>query len=80
MSQEVVYTLLEELGGKATTKEISELAKEKYPKYSLHAYVHVRLSSLAKWGYVVKDPDGTWAITEVKPPWKNGISKSKDGE
>lgn len=79
MSQEIVYELLEELGGKATTKQIRELAKKKYPKCSLHAYVHVRLNSLRKWGFVVRNFDGTWSITKVKPPWKLSISSSQEG-
>jgi hypothetical protein len=70
MSQEIVYALLQDLGGKATTKQISELAKKRYPGYSLHAYVHVRLRSLQKWGYVKKDSNGSWVLTDISPPWK----------
>jgi hypothetical protein len=48
MSQKEVYELLEELGGKATTTKVSELAKKKYPKYTVYTYVSARLKSLKK--------------------------------
>ncbi len=67
MSQKVVYELLEELGGKATTTQVSELAKKKYPKYTVYTYVSVRLKSLKKWGYVTRNNEGTWSTTRIRP-------------
>lgn len=52
MSQKIVFELLKELGGVATRKQISELAKKKYPDLTLHQYVSDRLLKLKNWGYV----------------------------
>jgi hypothetical protein len=62
MSQKLVFDLLKELGGRARCKDISELAKKKYPDLSLYLYVSVRLHALSKWGYVKRNPDLTWEI------------------
>lgn len=55
MSQSDVYNLLIELGGRATVQEICELAKRKYPKRTLHAYISNRLLKLQKWGMVRRE-------------------------
>ncbi len=55
MSQEDTFKILKELGGKATSLEISRRAKEKYPHRTLHHYVSTRLKDLAKWGFVIKE-------------------------
>lgn len=62
MSQKLVYELLKELGGTAHFKEIKALAKKKYPESSLYTYVANRLRKLEKWGYIRKNPEGTWSI------------------
>jgi Fe2+ or Zn2+ uptake regulation protein len=54
MSQEAVYKLLKELGGRATTKQIRELALKKYPTATLYTYVIDRLRRLEKFGYIKK--------------------------
>lgn len=63
MSQRDVYEILKELGGKATTKEIREFAKKKYPNCSLHTYVSTRLSALEKHGCIKKEKD-IWLIID----------------
>lgn len=78
MSQKVVYELLEELGGKATTTQVSELAKKKYPKYTVYTYVSVRLKSLKKWGYVTRNNDGIWSTTRIRPYWKAEIRRNSE--
>lgn len=70
MSQHDVYLILKELGGKATTKQVSELAKEKYPNLSLHMYVNNRLRKLEKNGYVKVNRSGkifVWQIISDYP-------------
>jgi hypothetical protein len=62
VSQKQVYDLLESLGGRATTGEISKLALAKYPGDSLYQYVSDRLHKLEKWGYVKHNEDRTWEI------------------
>ncbi|MBC7091341.1 MAG: hypothetical protein H5T50_05465 [Nitrososphaeria archaeon] len=62
MSQEEVYKIIKELGGEATTQEIKERAKEKFPNYSLYLYVSNRLKKLEKWGIIKKTEKGTWKI------------------
>ena len=66
MSQKLVYELLKDLGGTASSKQIREFAKMKYPELSLYTYVTNRLNRLRKWGYVRKNPDGTWSITDMR--------------
>jgi len=68
MSQRTVYELLKELGGRATSRQISELALKKYPDYSLHSYVSERLRKLRNWGHVKKNEDGTWEIVAKRGP------------
>jgi len=62
MSQKKIYEILQELGGTAFPKQISELAKRRYPDAKLYTYVHDRLHRLRKWGYVRKNMDGSWSI------------------
>ncbi len=52
MSQEDVLQILKDCGGVATTKQIREKAKSKYPDRTLHSYVYDRLKRLKKWGQV----------------------------
>jgi hypothetical protein len=63
----LVFRLLKKLGGRATGKSISDLAKKEYPNLSLYLYVGNRLQRLAKWGYVKKNPDQTWEILQEYP-------------
>jgi hypothetical protein len=67
MSQKLVYLLIKELGGTAFPKQIKELAKQKYPDRTLYKYVYDRLHRLAKWGYIQKNPDGSYTIKEEYP-------------
>jgi sugar-specific transcriptional regulator TrmB len=69
MSQREVFIILKELGGEATTKQISGVAKNKFPKYSLHAYVYDRLRRLEKKGYVKRscEEPQKWIIVEEFP-------------
>lgn len=55
MSQEDVLSILKELKGKATTKEIRELAKNKYRERTLYLYVVDRLKKLEKNNKVIKE-------------------------
>jgi hypothetical protein len=68
MSQKMVYELLQEMGGRASLKQIRELAFKKYPGLTLHRYVGDRLWSLKSWGYVKKNKDGTWEIISKSGP------------
>jgi hypothetical protein len=43
LSQRIVLELLKELGGKAKTREISNLAKIKYPESCLYEFVGHKL-------------------------------------
>jgi hypothetical protein len=61
----MVLELLKELGGKAKTREISNLAKTKYPESCLHEFVGHKLERLASWGYVYHDRiNGIWYIID----------------
>ena len=53
MSQRIVLELLKELGGKAKTREISNLAKIRYPESCLHEFVGHKLERLATWGMYI---------------------------
>jgi uncharacterized membrane protein len=67
MSQEEVLRILKELGGEATTKEIRDLAKKKFPTSTLYSYVTNRLRKLEKWGYVKQDKTkDKWIIIKNK--------------
>ncbi|MDG6920425.1 MAG: hypothetical protein JRN59_02750 [Nitrososphaerota archaeon] len=62
MSQKLVYLLLEELGGTATSDQIAALALSKYPDRTLHKYVTIRLNALKNWEIVRRNRDGSWTI------------------
>ena len=68
MSQRVVLELLKELGGKAKTREVSNLAKIRYPESCLHEFVGHKLERLAAWGYVHHDRvNNMWLVLDSKP-------------
>ena len=78
MSQKVVLELLKELGGRATSRQISQLALKRYPEDTLHAYVGNRLRKLANWGLVKHNSDDTW---EIVPQGQNSkISHPRTGQ
>ena len=65
MSQRIVLELLKELGGKAKTREISNLAKIRYPESCLYEFGGHKLERLASWGYVHHDRiNGIWYIVD----------------
>lgn len=68
MSQKAVYELLQELGGRATVKEIRALALKRYPDFTLYHYVSNRLQKLQRSGYVRHKRDGTWEIAKKEGP------------
>ena len=68
MSQKVVFALLKELGGRATVRQISELARKRYPDDTLYSYVGNRLRKLQNWGYVKRNSDGSWEIVDKRGP------------
>jgi len=61
MSQEDVLKILKDLKGEATTKEIREKAKEKYPYRTLYLYVKDRLNKLEKNNQIEKEEE-KWKI------------------
>ena len=66
MTQKLVLELPRELGGKANTRDILNLAKQKYPNLELHS-AH-KLMRLQIWGYVQHDRiNGIWSIVETQP-------------
>lgn len=66
MSQEDVRQLLSDQGGEATLSELSELAQEKFPDRTLHAYLRERLQSMEKKGLVeqIESENTKWKLTE----------------
>jgi len=65
MSQQDVFKILKDLGGEATTKQIREMAKKRYPNSTLYSFVTNRLRKLEKWGYVKEDrTKETWKIVK----------------
>jgi transcription initiation factor TFIID TATA-box-binding protein len=66
MTQEDVRQLLSEHGGEATVPELSELAQEKYPDRTLHAYLRERLQSMEKNGLVerIGNDRTKWRLTD----------------
>ena len=65
VSQRIVLELLKELGGKAKTREVSSLAKIRYPESCLHEFVGHKLERLASWGYVYHDrTNSMWFIID----------------
>lgn len=71
MSQKEIFIILKELGGRATTEEIKDCAKEKFPKFILYTYVTDRLKKLKKSGYVEKTTrknDVIWKLIKKDYP------------
>ena len=66
MSQKIIYGMLKELGGEATTKQIKELALKRYPNLTLYTYVKNRLKKLQNFGYVEKTVSGKTEIWKIK--------------
>jgi hypothetical protein len=65
LSQRIVLELLKELGGRAKTREISNLAKSKFPESRLYEFVGHKLERLASRGYVYHDRiNGIWSIVD----------------
>ena len=58
--------LLISLGGKATIKEISQLAQDRYPNRTLHSYIGERLKGMEKKDFVTKNPGDVseWELTD----------------
>ena len=67
MSQSDVLELLYELGGSATTKEIRDLAKRKYPERTLYIYVGNRLKKLEKWETIKREIKDGKLFWKAKP-------------
>ena len=66
MTQRLVLEILRELGGSATTREISNLAKLKYPDsgFDNRSVAH-KLTRLQMWGYIQHDRiNRTWFIVD----------------
>jgi 5-deoxy-D-glucuronate isomerase len=71
LGQKEVYDILKEMGGTATTKQISQKAKDLFPQYALWSYVGFTLRKLGKNGYVSRvkkeDQQITWKIIRDYP-------------
>jgi len=67
MSQSDVLELIYELGGSATTTEIRELAKRKYPGRTLHLYISDRLQKLEKWETIKREIKDGKLFWKAKP-------------
>jgi hypothetical protein len=55
MSQVIILTIIKELGGRATSKQIIKELKERYPNDTYHTYSGNRLTRLQKNGSVCYD-------------------------
>lgn len=66
MSQEDVLNILKELKGKATTKEVSARAKEKYPNRTLYTYVWTRLNQLERNHKIERIGSNLWKLKSKK--------------
>ena len=67
MTQRLVLEILRELGGKATTRDISNLAKLKYPNSGFdNRCVAHKLMRLHMWRYIQHNNriNGTWFIVD----------------
>jgi hypothetical protein len=62
--QDAIKALLKELNGRATQKQLVELAKARYPDTSLPKRVSEYCNRLHKAKEVDKEKDGTWFITD----------------
>lgn len=63
----MVYRLLKDLNGRASTMEIISSTKERYPNLPLHAHVREQLDELEAKGYVGRDKSSlpyVWVITK----------------
>lgn len=70
MSQEEVFHIVKLLGGKATTKEVTDYARKNYPNYSLYMYIGRRLRKLAEWGYLKRTNVGAMDSWEIIKEYK----------
>jgi Fe2+ or Zn2+ uptake regulation protein len=71
MSQEEVYKIIKELGGEATSQQIKQRAKEKFPGASLYQYVGDRLRKLEKNGYIKRTRDAKGNIVfKIVEEWR----------
>ena len=61
MSQEDVLNILKDLKGEATTKQIRDVAKKRFPYRTLYLYVNNRLRKLEKNKKVKRDGE-KWKI------------------
>jgi len=61
MSRRKVFRLLQDLGGRATSKELKKAARRCYPGTTLYKYVSVRLKALEELGVVRLEGD-EWVI------------------
>lgn len=66
MSQDDTLKILKELGGQATSLEISNRAKKKYPDRTLYIYISDRLKRLCKYGIVKKELIAGKIIWKIK--------------
>lgn len=62
MSCDETIEILRTLGGSASTRAIRDAAKKKFPRASLHKYIHVRLRQLRRAGLVTSDDLQTWVV------------------
>lgn len=66
MSQKIVLELLTELGGRATTRALTDLAEKKYPGSCYSELMTDRLNKLHKWGTVNYDAKAhEWYIVKA---------------
>lgn len=63
MSQQDVYNILKSLKGEATTKQIREIAKTKYPNRTLYLYILDRLKKLEKNDLII-NVEEKWKIVK----------------
>jgi len=72
MSQSDVYEILKGLGGKASSNDIRDRAREKYPDRTLYQYVGDRLKKLERKKVIRKIPmpgkENYWEI--IDPDFK----------
>jgi transcription initiation factor TFIID TATA-box-binding protein len=64
MSQRDIQELLLELGGEASSSDISNLASKRYPTRSLDQYISNRLESMKRKGLVEKLEENRWRLTQ----------------
>lgn len=68
MSQALIFSIIQKLGGKATQRQVEEQIKPNFSEYSAEAlsrYVNSKLHKLRSWGLVSKDEKNKlWFIRE----------------